>query len=129
MRRRPNQKVFEETKIKLAESKAWASSPNAKELQAKTVCLVHNLLLIYENKLAQQEDIRNVAEERRRASRLAELEAGVTSHGRKLNLVYKLVQRITQRSVKFIRWLRRVLLLNTGPQLAYDRLRESYREL
>jgi hypothetical protein len=42
----------------------------------------------------------------------------------KLNVVYEWVQRITQRSVKFIRWLRRVSLLNPKPELAYAQLRE-----
>jgi hypothetical protein len=121
------EKVFEETKIKLGEDKAWGSSANAKQLQAEVVCVTHNLLLGYEEKLAEEDGLRNVAEAKRRAKRLKEAETLANNAGRKLNSVYILVQRITQRSVKFIRWLRVVLARNPDRAHAYAGLRELYR--
>jgi hypothetical protein len=62
MGRRGNQNVFDETKIKLSESKAWASSQAAKISQASALCLAHNPLLAYEHKLEGEESMANVAE-------------------------------------------------------------------
>jgi hypothetical protein len=127
--RRPNQKVFDETKIKLSESKAWASSQAAKISQANALCLAHNLLLAYEHKLEREESIANVAEKKRRNQRLEVRRAAAANKERVLNLVEETVQRITQRSVKFIRWLREVLRLETPREDAFDYLRLLYQTL
>jgi Transposase DDE domain len=120
------EKVFDETKTKLGESKAWASSANAKTMQANVVALTHNLLLLYEHHLVRAQNIRNVAEEERRAQRLQKLKTEAAKHGWKIPPQHQCIPRLTQRSVKFIRWLRRVLLLQPPPELAYASLRQLY---
>ena len=39
-------KVFDEFKNKLGETQAWASSANAKTMQAHFLCMAHNLILL-----------------------------------------------------------------------------------
>jgi IS4 transposase len=49
------EKVFDELKNKLNESKAWATSPTAKKMQAHFLCLAHNLLELLTRRLAAEQ--------------------------------------------------------------------------
>ena len=98
------EKVFDELKNKLLETKA-AKSPTAKSNQAQLLCLTHNLLTLFEGDLEKQEGIRNEAEWERKANTLEETRH-LEENGHSLPWIYEAIQRITQRSVKFIRWLR-----------------------
>lgn len=100
------EKVFDELKNKLLETKAWAKSATAKSNQAQMLCLTHNLLLLLENDIEKNEGIRNEAEWKRKTKTLEQTEEYLEENGRSLPWIYKAIQRITQRSVKFIRWLR-----------------------
>jgi IS4 transposase len=55
------EKVFDETKTKLQEQKSWATSVTAKEMQAHFVAIVHNLLLLAQDRHEQQ-GVANTAE-------------------------------------------------------------------
>ena len=92
-------------KNKLNEKKSWASSVTAKAAQAVFLCLLHNLMVLFEAGLAET-GISNVAEEKRREKVLTERTACVEKTGRKMPLIMAGFQRLTQRTVKFIRWLR-----------------------
>ena len=48
------QKVFDEFKNKLNEKKSWASSVAAKAAQANFMCLVHNLIVLYDHELEKE---------------------------------------------------------------------------
>ena len=61
------EKVFDELKNKLDETKAWAKTPMAKTNQAQLLCLTHNMMTLFENRLEQTEGIRNEAELQRKA--------------------------------------------------------------
>ena len=100
------EKVFDELKNKFLETKAWAKSPTAKSNQAQLLCLTHNLLTLMESELEKTEGIRNEAEWRRKSKTLEETREYLAEHGHSLPWVHEAIQRITQRSVKFIRWLR-----------------------
>jgi hypothetical protein len=65
------EKVFDEFKNKLAETKAWATTPTAKTCQARLLCLAHNAMLRMEQTITQETGITNQAETKRRAKRLA----------------------------------------------------------
>lgn len=93
------EKVFDEFKNKLAETKSWASSANAKTVQARMLCLTHNLMTLMEQVVQVRCGVRNEVEFRRRAKRR---ESGPPSPCA-ADLV---VRRLTQRTVKFIRWLK-----------------------
>ena len=64
--------------------------------------------MCYEAGLAKA-GIVNVAEEKRRKKVLTKRAARVEKAGRKMPLIIAGIQRLTQRTVKFIRWLRRFL--------------------
>lgn len=102
------EKVYDQFKNKLHEKKSWASNPTAKAAQAVFLCLLHNLMVCYEAELAKA-GIVNVAEEKRRKKVLTKRTARVEKAGRKMPLIIAGIQRLTQRTVKFIRWLRRFL--------------------
>jgi hypothetical protein len=100
------EKVFDELKNKFQETKAWAKSATAKSNQAQMLCLTHNLLTLMESDLEKTEGIRNEAEWKRKAKTLEQTREYLAEHGHSLPWLYEAIQRITQRSVKFIRWLR-----------------------
>ena len=89
----------------LLEKKSWASSVTAKAAQAVFLCLLHNLMVLFEAGPAET-GISNAAEEKRRGKVLTERTERVEKTGRKMPLIIAGFQRLTQRTVKFIRWLR-----------------------
>ena len=99
------EKVFDETKTKLAEKKSWATTTTATEMQAHFVAIVHNLLLLLQD-WHQQQGVENTAELQRRAKRQVAQETELQKTGRTLPLIYTLLQRFTQATFKLIRWLR-----------------------
>ena len=98
------EKVFDELKNKLGETKAWATSGTAKTMQAQFICLVFNLLQIMESKL-REEGVSNTAEEKRQDERAARIKAGVEEKGLVYPVTHEMGHSTTQHSVKFIRWL------------------------
>lgn len=101
------EKVFDEFKNKLGETKAWAASATAKTVQARFLCLTHNLMLLLEEQIRRDTGITNQAEERRRAAEVLKRDLRLRAEGQGgLHPMVRCVQRLTQRAVKFIRWLR-----------------------
>jgi len=100
------EKVFDQFKNSLREQKAWASSSNAKMMQALFLCAAHNLMLLMEDQLESSFGVTNQAETKRRHKRLKAMMASALKSGRKVSIVYQCVQRLTKRSLKFIRCLR-----------------------
>lgn len=123
------EKVYDEFKNKLLEKKAWASSATAKCMQGVFLCLAHNLMVLQEEELRIDHGITNAGENRRRAKRLTEEENAVQKAGRVLSPLRKALQRCTQRTVKFIRWLRTYLLREIPYIRLVAVLREEYRNL
>ena len=60
------EKVFDEFKNKLGETKSWASTANAKTCQARLLCLTHNLMTLMEERIFRETGIRNEAETKRK---------------------------------------------------------------
>lgn len=101
------EKIFDEFKNKLGETKSWASTANAKTCQARLLCLTHNLMTLMEEQIFRETGIRNEAETKRKAQTLANRDKDSKSKGRDgLTVLQKAIQRLTQRTVKFIRWLK-----------------------
>jgi hypothetical protein len=99
------EKVFDETKTKLQEQKAWATSVTAKQMQAEFMAITHNLLLLVQAQHDQM-DVHNHAESQRKQQRLKQQEQALARQKKTLPLLYKVNQRFTQASFKLIRWLR-----------------------
>ena len=120
------EKTFDELKNKLGETKAWASSPNAKAMQAHFLCMAHHLMICCEAQLEREHGVRNEAELARRAQRLEKEEKRLAKQRLVMPMLVRALQRLTVRSVKFIRWLRVQLFAQPhhGPDIAA--LRQLY---
>ena len=120
------EKMFDEFKNKIMERKSWASSATAKSMQAVFLCLAHNLMILQEEILDREHGITNEAEDRRRAKRLADEKLEITKTNRTLSPLREALQRCTQRSVKFIRWLRSYLFAEASWERMLASLRKAY---
>ena len=123
-----SEKVFDETKTKLQEKKSWATTTTAKEMQAHFVAIVHNLLLLLQD-WHQQQGVANTAEIQRRQKRLDQQKSELEKTGQPLPLVYHILQRFTQATVKLIRWLRVHWHQSTSLAQALLQLRSLYAKL
>jgi hypothetical protein len=122
------EKVFDETKTKLAEKKSWATTTTAKAMQAHFVAIVHNLLLLLQD-WQQHQGVENTAELQRREKRQAAQQTELQKTGRTLPLIYTLLQRFTQATFKLIRWLRAHWHRPTPLPQALLQLRSLYAKL
>lgn len=116
------EKVFDEFKNKLGETKAWASSATAKTVQARLLCLTHNLMALMEETIRRRSGVCNEAEFIRRGKRQAAKTA-------QASCAQISVQRLTQRTVKFIRWLKSHLDLQRDWDDSIARLAKIYSRL
>lgn len=123
------EKVFDELKNKLAEKKAWATSLAAKQTQAQLLTITHNLLLLYEQALAVRHAVQNQAEDQRRSERKKEQQQIARKNGQPLSTLVSQALSATQRSVKFIRWLRDALRYQLAETTAVLRLKHLYATL
>jgi hypothetical protein len=111
-------KVFDEKKNKLGEKKAWATTDQAKSIQAHFVCMAHNLMVLLERSIERNEDLRDEKSLAKQRQRLAQLEEKIRALGRLPNPLVLKCHRTTQRSLQFIRWLRHALSLETSWETA-----------
>jgi len=123
------EKVFDELKNKLGEKKAWATSLEAKQTQAHLLTITHNLLLLYEQALAVRHEVQNHAEDQRRSKRIKENQQIAGKNGQLLSSLVARALSATQRSVKFIRWLREALRYQLAETTAVLRLKHLYATL
>lgn len=123
------EKVFDQIKNKLGEKKAWGTSLPAKATQGQLVALTHNLLLRYEARLERQHGVHNEAEDQRRQERHQALKQVTRRAGSPLTTLRTGLRRATQRSVKFIRWLRHALREKLTEEAALPRLTLLYASL
>ena len=129
-RRRWNvEKVFDAIKNKLGETKAWASSLTAKETQAQFLSLTHNLLLLYEQALETHHGVENHSEDQRRQKRTEHCVATRAKVGKPISTLILQARRATQRSVKFIRWIRQSIRDQVAEATAVPRLKLLYANL
>lgn len=123
------EKVFDPFKNKFLERKSWASCPVAKAVQAQFLCLAHTLLQLFEKTVVEPSGVENLAENARREKRLAQLELHLRQSGQAFPTALRALQRCSQHSLKFIRWLRSCLLRPTSWALARADLQASYASL
>ena len=128
-RRWEAEKVFDEIKNKLGQKKAWGTSLVAKEAQALLIAITHNLLLSYEQDLERRFEVTNTAEDQRRHQRIQSAKReGARMEWPVSSLVVQ-ARRATQRSVKFIRWLRHALREKLTEAVAVLHLKQLYATL
>lgn len=117
------EKAFDEKKNKLDEKKAWGKSDTAKCQQALFMCIAHNLMLLFEYLLKEEEGIEDRIAEKRRQKRKDEDAAAADLGRRKMPPMLKTLCKRVQRSLQFIRWLRTEFIMATSWKAAMDRLR------
>jgi hypothetical protein len=123
------EKVFDEIKNKLGEKKAWATSLVAKAVQGQLVAITHNLMLLYEGRLENDHGVTNTAEDERREKRAAEITKVAAAAGRPRSSLLLIARKATQRSVKFVRWLRHAIRDDLAEAVAAPRLAALYATL
>ena len=128
-RRWEAEKVFDQIKNKLGEKKAWTTSLVAKKAQAQLVAITHNLLLIYEQTLETKHGVINQAEDQRRAKRTETAANKCEEAGQPLSALVLRARRATQRSVKFVRWIRPSIRDQAAEAVAVLRLKVLYATL
>jgi hypothetical protein len=121
------EKVFDQFKSKMAERKSWATGPDAKSSHANFLCLAHNLMLLFENLIHKDHGLSDELEKRRRSIRKAscrnrEGEVLRAAH----NFINTAISRVTQRTVRFIRWLRTALYQRAPLDQALARLAQIW---
>ena len=119
----------DEIKNQLGEQKAWATSLAAKATQALRIAITHNLMVCYEAELERQHGVTNAAEDRRRVKRAETLGQACVKQGTPLSTPVLQARRATQRSVKFVRWLRQSLRDHAAEAAAVLRLKALYATL
>ncbi len=122
------EKVFDETKTKLAEKKSWATTTTAKEMQAHFAAIMRNLLLLLQD-WPEQQGVENMAEKQRREKRQAAQQTELKKTGWILPMIYTVLQRFTQATFKRIRWLRTHWHRPTPQPQALLQLRSRYAKL
>tara|TARA_R110002096_G_C14600134_1_gene722640 strand:- start:648 stop:1937 length:1290 start_codon:yes stop_codon:yes gene_type:complete len=123
------EKVFDDVKNKLHETKAWASSETAKSNQANLICISHNLIRLFEKQMEIDHGLVNEGEKRRKSKRMAREKSKQEKKGEHLPVLFELLQRTTQASVKFIRWIRYSVFGQTCESTAIASLRCCYANL
>jgi len=86
-------------------------------------------MVLCEHRLSTEQGITNQAEIKRRAKRLTARTEKAAEARREMPAIISRFQRLTVRSVKFVRWLRKFMFLNRPLDLLYDNLRLLYAEM
>lgn len=123
------EKIFHQFKSKLNERKSWASSHEAKQSHGIFECLTHNLLLLFEQYIRQSEGLRDELEEKKQQGRTiatvaASLAAGIIRAAG--NFINTALTRATQRTQRFIRWVRVWIYKEAPWRDSIARLREVW---
>lgn len=100
------EKVFDVLKNKMEERKSWASSDAAKQSHAVFECLAHNLLLLLEEKIIQEEGLIDECERKKDLGRKRQGSPEMLRRKKVGNMINTAIIRATQRTQRFIRWVR-----------------------
>jgi len=117
------EKIFDQSKNKFHEKKAWADSNNSKKQQANFIAIAHNLCVLMERKLQDEEGIVDQKSINKRRIRRELEKAQAEENGNLFNAMVEACDRVTQRSFQFIRWLRSALKNKTPWRDAIEALR------
>jgi Transposase DDE domain len=118
------EKIFHQFKSKMNERKSWGSSKEAKKSQAIFECISHNLLLLFEKHIEITEEIRDEVEEKKKIGRTKAAAEGIVQTPK--NFINSALTRATQRTQRFIRWVRNRLYIEAPWSESLARLRELW---
>lgn len=108
------EKLFDQQEQKLDERKAWATSETAKTTQALSICITHNLLLLFKASLKREENIEDTKVSNDYLNKLDVREGKAREAGRIFpKALYAALYRPTEISLQLIRWLRSCIVRST----------------
>ena len=93
------------------------------------IAITHNLLLLYEQRLENHHGVTNQAEDQRRTQRIKAAVSACEKVGQSLSTLVTRARRATQRSVKFVRWVRQAIRDEAAEAIAVLRLIDLYATL
>ena len=114
------EKVFDEFKNKMHERKSWAKSRDAKCQQAEFMCLAHNLAVITERRLEEEERIIDETNTKRKAKRLEVAQKTPQEAGRSDNPLNSAAYKAVQRTLQFFRWVECALISRASWRCAVE---------
>ncbi len=117
------EKVFDTSKNKLQETKAWATGQTARCIQAHFLALTHNLLVLFRGLLAREYDLEDEKIRDRREQHLDQRQVKARAEGRQVNPLHFLMPTIIQLSVQLIRTLRNHIFAHRSFREALPRIR------
>ena len=86
-------------------------------------------MVLCEHRLSTEQGITNQAEIKRRAKRLTARTEQAAEARREMSAIISRFQRLTVRSVKFVRWVAKIYVPQPPLDLLYDNLRLLYAEM
>jgi len=116
------EKTYDTFKNKLGQTKAWGKSQESKKMQARFVCLAHNLMILLEGDIGVDDEKENL----RATKRCENADIQAKRRGAKFAPQYHNPRKRTQIAAKFIRWLRHCLAFNLSVTEAIRSLRRVY---
>jgi len=100
------EKVFYELKSKMKERKSWSSSAEAKQAHAVFECLAHNLMLLIDEQVIQEEGLSDEREVEKDLGRKRVGSPARQALEQVGNMVNTAILRATHQTQRFIRWVR-----------------------
>ena len=97
------EKTFQQFKTNYHEKKAWATSDEAKSIQAIFLCIVYNLMLILEDKVELEENIVDQKIREKQKKRIEQNTETLKKKNLKINPMILTVKKSLMRSCQFIR--------------------------
>ena len=120
------EKVFDDFKNKLKETKAWAKSITAKRMQAQFIVLTYNLLLRLNRQIQDEEKIKEDSIEKKSEGRWQKTLRAYDEQNKVIPTWLEKHRRVTQLSVKFIRWTRSMFLRESSWKQSIELLDYEY---
>jgi len=119
------EKIFDTSKNKLEETKAWANGALAQDTQAHILALTHNLLVLVREKLAREHGIQELKVVQKRETAMERRREVAADCGRVVAHFQDKLPPIVQLTVQFIRTLRNGILGKMRWLAAVGHLRRS----
>jgi len=117
------EKVFDTSKNKLEETKAWATGEVARKVQGHFLAITHNLLVLFRGFLESDFGMREEKLEDKREKQLERREKAAQTQGRELHPLHRKMPPIVQLSLQFIRTLRNQILAKVSFHKALPQIR------
>lgn len=125
LRRWRIEKVFDTSKNKFEETKAWATGSVAQRIQAHFVALAHNLLALLRQQLDREHGIREEKVEQKQKEALAKRRTRAAAAGRAVAKFHEKLPAVVQQTSQFVRALRNGILTSISWADSLDLFRRA----